>query len=416
MSETQRSQSPRWSTMTKLVFTLTLIVVIGALLVRFRTILVPVLMAFVVAYLLQPFSAWIVRKTPLSWRMTVNLIYLVFVLILIGLATWGGVGLVQQVQNLITTIQTTISDLPSIIAGISGKVYTIGPFVFDLSKFDWAALGQQLLSYVQPALGRLGDLVASLAGSAVSTLGWTAFVVLVSYFFLLESGGLRQRIIRIDIPGYEEDIRQLSYRLGRIWNAFLRGQIIIFLSSVVVYTLVLTILGTRFAFGLGLLAGFANFLPYVGPAINWIVLGLVTYFQGSNLFGLAPLAYAALVIVICVVIDQVFNNLVAPRVMAQALKVHPAFVLIAAIVAANLVGVMGIIIAAPLLATLRLVGQYVLIKMLDKDPWQEKEVTQPPPTFSLFRKIRRWWRTRRPGVRGSDPKPPAPAKAQEKEK
>ncbi|NCP16747.1 AI-2E family transporter, partial [bacterium] len=94
-------------------------------------------------------------------------------------------------------------------------------------------------------------------------------------------------------------------------------------------------------------------------------------------------------------IDQVIGNLVAPRIMAQTLKVHPAFVLIAAIIAASLLGVVGVIIAAPLLATLTLFGQYTMAKMLDKNPWPEAEETPPPASPSLWARLRAWRQARR---------------------
>ena len=394
MSDPQPAASPRWGTMTKLVVALTVITILAALVLRFHTIIVPALMAFVVAYLLHPVASLIGRKTPLSWRMAVNLIYLVFIIILAVLLTLGGVGLVQQIQSLINTVQSAITNLPTFISNLSGQVYHVGPFVLDFSKIDWNSIGQQILSYVQPALGRLGNLVGTLASSAASTFGWMAFILIISYFFLLESGGLRSGIIRFEIPGYAEDVRRLSKELSRIWNAFLRGQIIIFGLSVIIYTIVLSILGVRYAIGLALLAGFANFLPYVGPAISWIVLGLVTFFQAVKPFGLSPLAYTGITIVLALLIDQIIGNLVAPRIMAQTLKVHPAFVLIAAIIAASLLGIVGVILAAPLLATLKLIGQYTIAKMLDKNPWLEVEAMLPPASPSLWTRLRAWWQRR----------------------
>jgi predicted PurR-regulated permease PerM len=387
--------SPRWGSMTKLVISLTLVVCLGALLVRFKFVIAPVLMAFFLAYILFPLASQFSRKTPLSWAMAVNFIYIVIILVLLTLLTWGGVGLVGQVQNLITAIQHYATELPGIIEDLSHKVFTIGPFHLDLSTIDWQTIGKQVLSYVEPALGKIGGLVGSLASGAATTLGWLAFVVVVSYFFLLESGGLRTRIIKMEIPGYAEDMRRLSQRLGNIWNAYLRGQIIIFISKVIVYSIVLSIMGVHYAIVLAFIAGFSSFLPYVGPAINWIVLGLITFFQGSNPFGLAPLAYTIITIVVALIIDQIFDNLVAPRVMADNLKVHPAFVLIAAIIAANLIGLVGVIIAAPLLATLQLISRYIFRKMLDRDPWPpEENAPRTKPLPKWIRKLRLWWRKR----------------------
>jgi predicted PurR-regulated permease PerM len=393
MEKMQPPESPRWGSTAKLVVSLTVVIVLGSLLVRFQSIIGPVLMAFVLAYLLHPLIAFLERKLHFPWGLGVSLIYILIILILLSLITWGGVGLVGQIQNLIVAVQNYINELPDFIASLSHKVVLLGPFRFDFSTIDWSIIGQQILSYVQPALGKLGQLVGTLAGGAATTLGWTAFVVVVSFFFLLESGGLRHGILHFEIPGYARDIQKITRHLGRIWNAFLRGQIIIFFSKVITYTILMSILGIHYAIPLALIGGFAGFLPYVGAAINYIVIGLVTYFQASNPYGLAPLTYTIIAIVVALLIDQVYDSLVSPRLMGQTLKVHPAFVLIAALIAANLLGILGVVVAAPLLATLQLFGRYTMRKMLDEEPWPASEETLAPlPMAHPLKRLRTWWK------------------------
>jgi predicted PurR-regulated permease PerM len=237
-------------------------------------------------------------------------------------------------------------------------------------------------------------LLGALAGQAANFLGWTFFVILVSYFVLAESGGLRGQIVPLNVPGYGQDFDRLARELGRTWNAFLRGQIIIFLFAVVVYSIVLSVLGVHYAITLAFLAGLARFLPYVGPAINWTVLILVTYFQVFKLLGLSPFYYSLLVLLVALVIDQIFDNIVSPRILSDALKVHPAAVLVAAIIAANLFGILGVVVAAPILATAALLWKYTMRKMLDLNPWTEEEVHQPPPPGSrIFVSVRRFFRS-----------------------
>jgi predicted PurR-regulated permease PerM len=396
MAEETNSSSPRWNAITKLVAALTIIVVLGALVVRFHTVIIPILMAFVLAYLLHPLASWMNRRLGLSWRAAVSIIYLVLIVILLALLTWGGVGLVGQIGNLITGVQDNIDKIPGFIDELSQREINLGPFSLDLSTLEWTSAGQQVLSVVEPILGTAGNMVGSLAGSAAATVGWTIFVVIISYFFLYESGGLRNQIIQIDIPGYAEDIRRLTRKLGLIWNAYLRGQMIIILSTIIIYSIVMAALGVRYAIGVAVIAGFANFLPYVGPAITWVTIFLLTYFQGNNLFGLMPLAYTVLVLGVAVLIDQVYTNLVIPRVMARNLKVHPAAVLIAALISANLLGLLGVILAAPLLATMQLVFQYTTRKMMDRDPWPpEEEMYAPPPLPKWMQILVDRWKARR---------------------
>ena len=151
-------------------------------------------------------------------------------------------------------------------------------------------------------------------------------------------------------------------------------------------------LGVRYAIGLAIGAGLARFVPYVGPAINWAALALVTFFQTDRpFFDAQPLYYTLVIFIIALVIDQIFDNIVSPRVMADALKVHPAAVLVAAIISASLLGVLGVVIAAPMLATLQLFGQYTFRKMFDLNPWPEPPAMAEPASPSVWTRIRAWW-------------------------
>ncbi len=381
MDHPQPSTSPTWGTNTKLVIALTIIVIVGALLVKFQFILTPLLIALALSYLFHPVADFLQRKLHFSWGLAVGFIYIIILLLLLGLLTVGGVGLIQQIQSLVIIVQDVLRQLPQLIETISGQVYQFGPLKIDFSTLDLQDLSAQILGMVQPLLNRTGTLLGAVAGSAAGFLGWTLFVIVVSYFVLSESKGLRNRIIAVDVPGYAQDFARLSRELGRIWNAFLRGQIILFLLAVSVYSVVLSTLGVTYAIGLAFLAGFARFLPYVGPAINWTLLVIVAYFQAFKLFDLPPLYYTLLILLVALFIDQIFDNLVSPRILSDALKVHPAAVLVAAIIAANLFGILGVVVAAPILATATLLWRYTMRKMLDLDPWPEKEDYHPPPPF-----------------------------------
>jgi predicted PurR-regulated permease PerM len=386
------STSPRWSPTTKLLVGLVIVGIIAFLLYRFATLVTPLLMIFILAYLFHPITSAISRGLNVSWRAAVNILYLLILIILIGLVTLGGVGLVQQVQSLIGVVQDFVANLPEYVANLSGQVFQIGPFRLDMRTIDLNALSQQLLSFIQPLLGRTGTIVGALASGAAEALGWTFFVLLVSYFLLAESSGLQSNFIRVDVPGYSRDLHTLSSKLSRIWNAFLRGQIFIFLLATVIYIILLSLLGVRYALGLALMAGLAKFLPYIGPAITWVVMGLVTFFQPDKPFDLSPLVYTAIVVIITLVIDQIIDSFIVPRIMARTLKVHPAAVLVTALVAANLLGLLGVVIAAPFLASVTLLGRYTMRKMLDLEPFPEKETELPSPIDSEWiKQIRKLW-------------------------
>ena len=391
-----RPTSPRWGSTTKLIVGLTLVALVAALVVQFRSIIGPVLLAFVLAYLLHPIAGWVSRTTKFSWRVSVAIVFILMVLILGGLITVAGLAIAQQVQSLITFVQRFIStDLPRIASELSTQTYYIGPFVIDFTQFNFTQLTDRLLSTIQPLLSQAGALIGNFATGAAGLFGWVFFVLLVAYFLLNESGQMTIRFVNFEIPGYSDDIRQWGIELRRIWDTFLRGQLLIVTLVMITYSIVLTILGLNFALGVAILAGIARFVPYLGQATVVVTAGLIALLQGGNYFNLQPTIYALMIIALIFFIDFIFDNLINPTLLGRTLGVHPAAVLIAAIVAAQLIGIIGLILVTPVLATLKLLGRYVIRKMLDMDPWGDIETYPSPvasPWLPVTRRIKAWWR------------------------
>lgn len=387
--------SPKWSSTFKMVVGIAIAGLLLALLIYFRSIIGPLIMAFILVYLLHPLASILNTHTRLSWRASVNIIYIILLIFLITSFTLIGLATIQQIESLIKVVQRFVNDLPNLIDQLSHHVIKIGTYSIDLSKFtDLGQLGNQVINALQLIISRAGTLAGTLASATATTVGWGFFTLIISYFVLADAGKVPNVLDFINIPGYSDDIQKMIRALGRIWNAFLRGQLTIVILVIISYTVLLSILGVRYAIAVAILAGIARFVPYVGPFITYIVMVLVTIFQGGNYFGLQTMYYTILVIVLSIIMDQIYDNLVSPRIMGRSLGVHPAAVLVVAIIAANLIGLIGLLLAAPVLASLILIGRYAIRKMFDRDPWADlKEQVEPlgfPWLIRLFRSIGSW--------------------------
>lgn len=221
MSETQPGSSPRWGWTTKLIVGLTLVAIIGWLLVKFQNFLGPLLLVFILAYILYPLAKRLSSGLKIPWRLAVSLIYLVVLIVLIGLVTLGGLALVNQLQSLINFLQQALVSLPTFIQNLTQQVFRIGPFQFALAQIDINAVSNQILSAVQPLLGKVGGILGIVATSAAGLVGWIVFILLVSYFILVESHGFPTGMFRIHVPGFDADIKRLGAELNRVWNSFL---------------------------------------------------------------------------------------------------------------------------------------------------------------------------------------------------
>ncbi len=256
----QTSPSPNWSRTTKIIVTLTLLFLVGVMLTRFQYLVGPVVVAFIVAYLLHPISAFLHTKLRIKWRLSVGLVYLFVVLGLISLLAWGGYNLVGQVQNLVKFIQDAIVNLPQFLNDLESQPITIGPYVISPPRTDVTAIVNDIVALIQPILNRVGNLITTIASGAINLVTWTFFSMLISFFVLSETGGQRSKMIIVNIPGFEADFNRIRVELGHIWNAFLRGQLLIVFLAFLIYLILLGGLGINFFFGLALILGLTSFL------------------------------------------------------------------------------------------------------------------------------------------------------------
>jgi len=177
----------------------------------------------------------------------------------------------------------------------------------------------------------------------------------------------------------------MTRQLSVIWESFFRGQFIIFVMVFVVYLIILSALGVRYSIALAALTGLAVFVPYVGSWTASIVMVLVTFLQPGNYFGLLAWQYSIMVLAISLTTNFIFDNYITPRFLGRTLDIHPAAVLVAALAMASLMGVIGIFLAAPVVATLKLLGMYIFQKMFDLDPWPEPEEESTLVEFPWYR-------------------------------
>ena len=381
MNSQESIKSPSWSTTTKLIFGLTMVAILAGIFIYYRSIVSLLILAFIITYLFRPVVIYLTENTKMAWRLSTTLLFLLIIILLIGLLTGAGLAIAQQVTSLVRVLQEFVENIPELANDLTvylGQFGGVGEFI-NLND-----LANRALETIQPFLGQLGSIVGSIATGAAVSIGRIFFVVFVAYFILAESQQVGKTPIE-QIPQYDYDVRRMSRQLRIVWDSFFRGQIIIFMMVFVVYSIVLSSLGVRNPIALAAMTGLAVFVPYVGIWVTASVLFVVTFFQPANYFSLLPWQYAAVVLAVALVINFTFDNYITPRFLGRTLDIHPAAVLVAALVMASLLGIVGIFLAAPVVATLKMLGMYIFRKMFDLDPWPDPEVELQPIEFPWYR-------------------------------
>jgi predicted PurR-regulated permease PerM len=171
-------------------------------------------------------------------------------------------------------------------------------------------------------------------------------------------------------------------------GAWLRGNITLMVVIGVTVWIGNLILGTPNAFFLGVISGLLELIPTIGPALALIPAVLVALTQGSSHFDVSNFSFAIIVLIFYLLVQVLENNFVVPRVMGQELKLHPLVVLIGILVGAASFGVLGALLAAPVIAMAKIVLKYLYMKVLGEDPFPPEVLDAEEPKSSWFDKTR----------------------------
>jgi len=384
------SESPLWNRSTKIIVTVAALLLILWLSYRFQSLIGQIVFAAILAYILNPIINIIDQKTPFKRSIGILIVYFFLAVGIIGAIIALGFAAIDQISTLIQEIPTFITETTELIQTTfqNLKPITIGPFSINPNDIDWGFLTDQVVNLVEPVLSRSGQIITDIATTAVGLLGILLFVFVISVYFAIEIPQLGGYVSRIaNQPGYKRDAERLMREFGRIWSAYLRGQVILGLVIFVVVWAGLAILGVQNALALGILSGLLEFIPVIGPVVGAGVAMLVAFFQPDNYMTLSPLAHTGIVFVFMILVQQLENNLLVPRIVGEALDLHPLIVMVAVFMGSSLAGILGAILAAPVVATFKLISVYAWRKMFDLPPFPKPEAEDPPDSSSMRERL-----------------------------
>ncbi len=397
--------SPTWDRNVKLLVAVVTLVAVVAIAVTFTDLILRIVAAAIIAYVMTPLIQFLSERTPLGRGASILVTYLLVALLLLGAIVTLGVSTFRQIVGLINSIPNIVENVLEWLS--TTAVVVIGPLEFDVAaiwgSIDWASIEEQVIAAILPVVNQSGRTVVVILGSTVNVLTVIFFIFIVSIYLAFEMGRLGGYISgSVYQEGYRRDTERMLREFDRIWKAYLRGQIVLAFVIFLAVWISLSILGVQNAFGLGVLSGLLEFLPVIGPFIGTAVASLVAFFQPTNYMGLDPVIFALVVIGVMIIIQQIENNILVPRIVGGALDLHPLVVIIGVFMAASLAGLIGAILAAPVMATIKLIGTYAWRKMFDLPPFPGPEKVPIPVESNLFRRLK--------GVRKRWKKPEEPNK------
>lgn len=360
--------SRRWNNLTKIIVSATLAVLALVLLITFRVLITPTIVAFLLAFILSYPVNWIQRSTGWARPIAVALTYVVLLTVLILMP----VLILPRLADLVFSLQATLEGLVEDLQNVStGPLLRLGPISFSLDMLSRQA-GELLGNLLVVATGNPLSLARGLTNSLI-----TVVYVLVLNFWLLKDSYKLQRLLMDQIPvDYQEDVRRLGLELRQIWQAFLRGQLTLALVVGLLTWIPLVVIGMPNAGALALLAGVLEFLPSIGPAISGTIGTAFAFFQGSNWLPANNLTFAIIVSLLYAIIGQLEGIYLIPRLVGGQVRLHPALAFVGVIAGTLVFGLLGVLLAMPIMASARTILSYVYRKLFDLDPFEPLRTAQ----------------------------------------
>jgi predicted PurR-regulated permease PerM len=402
MNESERVH--RWGASIKRIVIVIILVLLALVLYRFRVVIPPLVIAFLIAFILDPIVDFFTARLRMARGLATAIVFLVPILLGITVMVVGPVTAVPTIQRAVHTVQFDFTGVISAIGDFFSRPLVIAGYSIDLSS-AYQDLISMLRSFVTSVAKGTLNVVLTIASGAF----WLIFILMAAFYMVKDADRITEQFDNLAPPGYRDDFMRLRRQITGVWDAFLRGELLLGLAMASMVTVLCLIVGVPYAWALGPLAGLMELLPSIGPFVAAVPAVLLAFFLGSvNFPSLSHFGFAVVVVGMYILAQQIENNLLVPRIMGRSLKLHPLAVLIAIIVGGNLGGILGILLATPMLATLRVLSRYVFSHLYDRDPFAEaeKELTPPKPRWFrwAYEAIRR--QLRRKAIRdveGSDP-------------
>ena len=350
----------RWSPTTKRVVVVGFAALAVLIVWRAGDIVEPFVWAAILSYILLPVVGALQRRFTLPRTAAALIVFIGVLAVIFGGGRLLTPRLVDNAHDLQQTWPVLFANARQTISDTFDQI--------GLGDLDDALIGpnlQDLERQLQTMASR--NALPFVVGAGHFLLQFLIF--LIGTFLMLRDAPRLLSAVQQNVPREHRIeilhvLRDTNVMLGR----YIRGQLILVTLMSAVTTIGLTILGVPYSVLLGIMTGALETIPFVGPITAGAIACLVALGH-PNPFGWSQLAYVGVVAVMYTILRHAEDYLVIPTVIGRAVRLHPAIVIFALLTGGATFGLLGIVLAVPVAATLRLVLIYVRAKLRDEDPF-----------------------------------------------
>jgi len=334
----------RWVTAALVLGTLVLAMVAIELAAKvffdFGDIVLVFFLAWLLAFILSPFVSALTRLVPVLPRVgAVVVVYVVLLGVIIGLIVLVAGGLAQSITSFIAGVPTLRDQLPTILAPWQDWLRSLG---FD--QINLVVQAQSFIDNLATYAAQLAGPLQQIAVASLGAMGNVLIVLILSLYMVSDRDAILSFFFRIVPPSMKEEARLLETSVAKSFGGFLRGQAILGLVYGVIVAGTSAILALPYLGITSAVAGVLMAIPFFGPFVAWAPPVIVAILA-------KPDAVVPTILLVGVGWLLVMNIL-QPRLMQEAVGIHPIVVLGSVLIGSKVAGVTGAIFGIPIAAVL----------------------------------------------------------------
>ncbi len=339
-----------------------------------RPVLPPLIWALIIAYIHDPLVRLISRRLHMRRFYLGALLVGLIVLALVWVLAAGRPILFREVREL-------IDSAPRILSSVQAYVVGTGPIDVFGVVIDPSAITAELNRAIQDSFSGMPRRALPYVLRAVSSIVQVALFLIATFYLLLDFDKIGPAFVNFLPRRWRVDVIPLLAEMEQVLGTYMRGQVILIVIMSVASFIVLSALQIRFALLMAIITGIVEIFPVIGPWTAGAIVVSVSFTQPTALFGGNSVVLAAAVAIAYFLLREAEDLFVIPNVVGRVMELHPLLVLFALTAGSHLAGLLGLLIAVPIAAVVKVCLRFLHNTLVEDDRANGSD-QRPPATAS----------------------------------
>ena len=311
--------------------------ILTPIVVLFKTIFLPFVVAGILFYLCRPLVTWLVKKKIPQW-IAILAAYIAIIVFIYGVIKLIGPVINDQLELFVKNLPVMVSSVIDLVNYIQANQSSIPGFIQEAFLTAMVELESQL----QSNIGNIANGILSVfgvIGGFINTIFYLVMVPFILFYMLKDSHRFAPSVAKLFPESKREHVKKILKDMDKTISTYIQGQMLVSVIVGILLYIGYLIIGLNYSLVLAMFGMFTNVIPFLGPYIAVIPAFLVALFQDPIM--------AIYVAIIMLIAQQIEGNIISPNIMGKTLKIHPLTIIVLILTAGNLLGIVGVIFVIP---------------------------------------------------------------------